>query len=388
MKCTYLNWDAARGWNSPPDLTADARPPMSQLVLYFAARETLAANPVHTDLVARFPDARIVGCSTGGQIGRDDVTDAGVKAVAISFASTRIKVASNSVIACSDSFVCGAKLGLELASPDLAGVFVLSDALMVNGSRLAAGLSSAVGRGVAVSGGLAGDGAQFGETWVAADAIPAKGVIVAVGFYGEDIRFGHGSAGGWNVFGPRRRITRSIDNVLFELDGQPALDLYERYLGPEEAALLPGSALLFPLSIRDPDAPDRDVVRTVLAVDQQARTMTFAGDVPQGWSAQLMRGQFDQLSEASMQAARQASAAQTDAANGDCLAILVSCIGRRLLLGQRIADEVDAAVQGLASGTGLLGFYSYGEIAPHAVSGVPQLHNQTMTVTTIRERAA
>jgi hypothetical protein len=118
---------------------------------------------------------------------------------------------------------------------------------------------------VAVSGGLAGDGARFGETWVAADAIPAKGVIVAVGFYGEDIRFGHGSAGGWNVFGPRRTITQSIDNVLFELDGQPALDLYERYLGPEEAALLPGSALLFPLSIRDPDAPDRDVVRTVLA---------------------------------------------------------------------------------------------------------------------------
>ncbi|MCU0885970.1 MAG: FIST C-terminal domain-containing protein, partial [Beijerinckiaceae bacterium] len=250
------------------------------------------------------------------------------------------------------------------------------------------GLSSAVGRGVAVSGGLAGDGAKFGETWVAADCTPAKGMIVAVGFYGPDIAFGHGSAGGWDVFGPRRTITRSVDNVLFELDGQPALDLYERYLGPEEAALLPGSALLFPLSIRDPAAANQDVVRTVLAVDQQARTMTFAGDVPQGWSAQLMRGQFDRLSDASMQAARQASAHSAGAAHGDSLAILVSCIGRRLLLGQRIADEVDAAVTGLASGTGLLGFYSYGEIAPHAVSGVPQLHNQTMTVTTIRERAA
>jgi len=382
MHCEHLNWTAISGWMS--ERPADHRP---SLVMYFAARETMASHPLHEQLKERFPQARLIGCSTGGQIGTDDVSDAGGHAVAISFRDTRIQVASIDVGQCSDSFVCGATLGLQLAAPDLAGVFVLSDGLMVNGSRLAAGLSSAVGRGVAVSGGLAGDGAAFTETWVAADALPAPGKIVAVGFYGSAIQLGHGSAGGWDVFGPRRMITLSVDNVLHELDGQPALDLYERYLGPDEAALLPGSALLFPLMVRDPAAADRDVVRTVLAVDRTARTMTFAGDVPQGWTAQLMRGQFDRLTQAAMDAARMASPMAAEDA-GDSLAILVSCIGRRLLMGQRINDEVDAAMRGLSRGTGMVGFYSYGEIAPHAASGVSQLHNQTMTVTTLRERAA
>jgi hypothetical protein len=194
-----------------------------------------------------------------------------------------------------------------------------------------------------VSGGLAGDGAAFTETWVGVDGPAESGRIVAVGLYGKHLRLGHGSAGGWDVFGPRRLVTRATDNVLHELDGQPALDLYERYLGPEEAALLPGSALLFPLMLRDPEASDRDVVRTVLGVDRVARTMTFAGDIPEGWTVQLMRGHFDRLTHAAMEAARAASPELDPPADGDSLAVLVSCIGRRLLMGQRISDEIEAA---------------------------------------------
>lgn len=384
MKCEYLTRTETTGWSSRDQIVHTPA-----LVMYFAARETLATRPVHRELTARFPEARIVGCSTGGQISVGNVTDHGVHAMAISFRSTQVKVASVSVSAGSDSFICGTELGLQLAAPDLAGVFVLSDGLMVNGSRLATGLSSAVGRHVPVSGGLAGDGAAFSETWVAADAEPGPGKIVAVGLYGADIELGHGSAGGWDVFGPRRNITRAVDNVLYELDGQPALDLYERYLGPEESALLPGSALLFPLMVRAADATDGEVVRTVLSIDREAKSMTFAGDVPQGWTAQLMRGQFDRLMQASTDAARMASqAAPTTSEPCDGLAILVSCIGRRLLLGQRISDEIDAAMVGLLPGTNLLGFYSYGEIGPQAGSGLPQLHNQTMTITTLREKAA
>jgi hypothetical protein len=209
--------------------------------------------------------------------------------------------------------------------------------------------------------------------------------VAAVGFYGRHIRIGHGSAGGWDVFGPRRKVTRSKGNLLFELDGEPALDLYERYLG-EDAKGLPGTALLFPLQIYDPNRPDHVVVRTILAVDRQARSMTFAGDVPQGWMAQLMRGNFERLAAGSAEAARQACAEIRDG-NGEGVALLVSCIGRRLLMGQRIADEVEAAGVELDAGMSRLGFYSYGEISPHAVSGVCELHNQTMTVTTLREAA-
>ena len=174
--------------------------------------------------------------------------------------------------------------------------------------------------------------------------------------------------------------------MLFEFDGEPALDLYERYLGEEETRGLPGSGLLFPLRIFDPERPDHDIVRTILAVDRAARSMTFAGDVPEGWTAQLMRGNFDRLAAGAAQAARQAVDGG-GATFGDQLAILVSCIGRRLLMGQNTADELEAASAEFGPKVPQLGFYSYGEISPHRASGVCELHNQTMTVTTIAEAA-
>jgi len=173
--------------------------------------------------------------------------------------------------------------------------------------------------------------------------------------------------------------------VLFELDGEPALDLYERYLGPEEAEGLPGSALLFPIQVYDAARPDSAVVRSVLAVDRAARSMIFAGDVPQGWTAQLMRGNFDRLAAGAADAARQARTGLGVADAGQRFSILVSCIGRRLLMGQRATDEAEAAGAGLGADTPRLGFYSYGEISPHANSGLCELHNQTMTVTTLAE---
>jgi hypothetical protein len=210
---------------------------------------------------------------------------------------------------------------------------------------------------------------------------------VGIGFYGRAIRIGHGSAGGWDLFGPRRRVTRSAGNVLFELDGEPALDLYERYLGPEEAKGLPGSALLFPIQVHDTERPDSAVVRTVLAVNRDARSMTFAGDVPQGWTAQLMRGNLGRLAAGPGDAAPQARSGLKAGDARERFSILVSCIGRRLLMGQRTTDEAEAAGAELGAETLRLGFYSYGEISPHAKSGICELHNQTMTVTTLAEVA-
>ena len=177
---------------------------------------------------------------------------------------------------------------------------------------------------------------------------------------------------------------RSRGNILFELDGEPALDLYSRYLGEEDVKGLPGTALLFPLRIRNPERPDHDIVRTVLAVDRDARSMTFAGDVPEGWVAQLMRGNFNRLAAGAAKAARQACASLGQGGSAS-IALLVSCIGRRLLMGQHTMDEVAAAGAEIGTSVPRLGFYSYGEISPHNASGMCELHNQTMTVTTLSE---
>jgi len=382
MRTRPIVWNSKSGWTA--SATTRGEP---SLVLYFGTREALASGERYEELRRMFPRAHVLGCSTGGQINNNDVNDDEISAAAIEFDATPLRLVCRDIGGAQQSDECGEAIGRALHTDDLAGVFVLSDGLNVNGSALVAGITKVIGAKIPLTGGLAGDGADFKETLVGGDCAPRPRLVAGIGFYGRAIRIGHGSAGGWDLFGPRRRVTRSAGNVLFELDGEPALDLYERYLGPEESKGLPGSALLFPIQVHDAGRPDSAVVRTVLAVDRDARSMTFAGDVPQGWTAQLMRGNFDRLAAGAADAARQArSGLNTDDAR-ERFSILVSCIGRRLLMGQRTTDEAEAAGAELGAETLRLGFYSYGEISPHAKSGICELHNQTMTVTTLAEVA-
>ena len=263
-------------------------------------------------------------------------------------------------------------------------MFVLSDGVHVNGSELVRGIDGVLPHSVVVTGGLAGDGDRFARTWVIDGGEPVERVISAVGFYGASVRVGHGSGGGWDVFGPERRVTRSDANVLYELDGKPALALYERYLG-DLASELPASALLFPLTIREEGIHGDSVVRTVLGIDRECQSMTFAGDIPEGKIAQLMTANFDRLVVSAGDAAA-ASIALAPSSEEPMLAILVSCVGRRLVLGPHTEDELEALESVLPPTAHKVGFYSYGEISPLVDQRGPcQLHNQTMTVTTFVE---
>ncbi len=242
------------------------------------------------------------------------------------------------------------------------------------------GLLAGLPAEIPVSGGLAGDGPRFERTWVLEAGRPAAARATAVGLYGG-VEVRRGSRGGWDIFGPERIVTRSEGNVLYELDGRPALQLYKEYLG-ERAAELPAAALRFPLALRPPDSDAAPVVRTILGVDEARQSMRFAGDVPQGFRAQLMRANFDRLVEGAAAAARLTRGAA--ASDGALLALAISCVGRRLVLGGRAEEEVEATLESFPEGAVQLGFYSYGEIAPSGLVGC-ELHNQTMTLTTIRE---
>lgn len=349
-----------------------------QLVLYFASSSLCQQGSPYKTLRALYPDAVIAGLSTGGEILDNEVFDNSLALTAIEFASSHVAWASASLEAHS-SASAGAELAMSLPKEGLKLVWLLSDGLSVNGSELIRGCQAALPEGVMISGGLAGDGPDFKTTYTGCNAEPVPGQVIALGFYGEQLNINSSSFGGWDRFGPQRTITRSEGNVLFELDGQPALDLYKKYLG-DEAANLPGSALLFPLTIRSPGQESSSVVRTILAVDDVANSMTFAGNMPEGYVGQLMRGNFDRLIEGAGHAAE--ALAHRD---GRGLALLVSCIGRKLLMGQRIADEVEAVSDILGPDIALTGFYSYGEIAPDGFSGQCELHNQTMTITLIQE---
>ena len=230
-----------------------------------------------------------------------------------------------------------------------------------------------------IAGGLAADDTRFASTWVIDGGRQLAGRVVAVGFYGPDLVIGHGSRGGWDRFGPERLVTRSRDNVLFELDGRPALQLYKEYLG-ERQRELPSAALLFPLALREPGG-QRSVVRTILSIDETAQSMTFAGDVPTGAHAQLMRANFERLIQGASDAA---AASAVTPASGPSLALAVSCVGRRMVLRDRVEEEIEATIDSLSPGTTQIGFYSYGEISP-LPDGSCGLHNQTMTLMTVSE---
>lgn len=376
MNVQSLRWQEGRWEHEGAPLRS------ATLVLYFGAPAVLASSSAVEDLRQRYPGARVVGCSTGGEILADEALDESAVAAAVQFEGTTVQVASEHVEVGADSEQVGAALGAKLAGPSLRCVFVLSDGTRINGSALVRGLRRSLGDDVVITGGLAGDGARFGATLVGSDGAPAVGNVVAVGFQGAALRVGHGSVGGWEPFGPQRAITRARDNVLYEVDGEPALALYKRYLG-KDAAGLPGSALHFPLSIRRSGEAEVDLVRTVLSVDEAAQSMTFAGDMPEGAVVQLMRGSMARLVSGAREAAGQARRE-----HGGTLAVLVSCIGRKLLMGQRASDEVEAVATTLGPGAVTMGFYSYGEFSPHAATGQCELHNQTMTITTFAEHAA
>ncbi len=375
MKLDVYRYARRGGWSAP---FADLDSPQTLLVVFGAANFRDEPGPF-LDLRAAFPDALMIGCSTAGEI-HDTLIDDDTLAVAVAhFETATLASTWAEVSGPATSYGAGRKVAEALAGDDLRCVLVLSDGLAVNGSELVRGLNSVLPGSVVVTGGLAGDGDRFESTWVLVDGLPREGSVVALGIYG-DVTVGHGSRGGWDIFGPERIVTRSEGNVLYELDGQPALDLYRTYLG-EQAAGLPATGLLFPLALRSHAGDSKQLVRTILGIDQADRSLIFAGDVPQGHLAQLMQANFDRLVGGAEQAAE---AARVHGNGGPCLAIAISCVGRRLVLGGRSEEEVEATLEVLPAGTRQVGFYSYGEISPYA-TGSCDLHNQTMTLTTISE---
>jgi hypothetical protein len=388
VKIEQRKWDMIHGWK--PEFTkTDLK--SAQLALIFGAPSLLKKHDLLEQIRETYPQAQILGCSTAGEIFGTGVSDDSIVSTAISFEHTQIKIARVQLNQVENSYLAGELLAKALPRtlPSSGGneegklvhVFVFSDGLKINGSDLVKGLTSHMPNGIAVTGGLAADGDRFEETLVLGDSEPRKEIIAALGFYGSRLKVGYGSLGGWDSFGPERLITNSNGNVLFELDGHSALELYKKYLG-EHASSLPAAGLLFPLCIRNKPG-DTGVVRTILSIDEHDHSMTFAGDVPEGSFARFMKANFDRLIDGAMGAAK--TSHQAISPVSPQVAILISCVGRKLILKQRIEEEVEAVRDVLGEKTVFTGFYSYGEISPFVPGAQCELHNQSMTVTTLFE---
>jgi hypothetical protein len=379
MKTAQKKWTRKRGW--APQF-ADGPDEKAQLVLLFGASRLLKEKTFFEEISSFFPQAHFFGCSTAGEICGTQVSGDSLVMTAVTFERTHIEGTSVKLTESIDSFKAGELLARSLKKDGLVHVLVLSDGTKVNGSALVKGLTGCLPAGVTVTGGLAADGEQFRETLVFWNSVPDRNTIAALGFYGSHLKVGCGSLGGWDPFGPERLITRSKGNILYEFDGKSALELYKKYLD-EHAKGLPATGLLFPLSIRTKEA-ENAVVRTILSINEDEQSMTFAGDIPEGAYARLMKANFDRLIDGAVGAAKTSHTALGSWSPD--IAILISCVGRKMILKQRTEEEIEGVRDILGERAVLTGFYSYGEIAPFTPGSRCELHNQTMTITALSEQ--
>jgi hypothetical protein len=378
IKIEQSQWSDAEGWD--PGLFACALGTSAQLVLLFGNAELVRTQECVAKVRQAFPNARIVGCSTGGEIHGTRVHDATLILTAIAFEHSHVATARVPIDSVDRSFAAGEQLVRKLDSQGLRHIFVLSEGLLVNGSDLVGGIQAALPLGVSVSGGFAADGNSLQVTHVWCDGEPEQAAAIAVGFYGDRLRFGLSVTRGWRPFGPDRVITKSRNNVLYEFDGRPALALYKQYLG-DHAARLPAAGLMFPLELCVGSHKNR-VLRALLAVNEQEQSITYAGNVPEGSYARFMMGQIEDLIGGALKAAK---VSLDNLGQPSSLSLLVSCNARRAVLKQRVEEEVEAVRDVLGDKSALTGFYSYGEIGPPEVGAAPELHNETMSITSIAE---
>lgn len=369
---TQSSWEVTNTQNG-----FDAK--LSQLVLVLGGKANIDENVLKI-LKSEYSNAILVSASTAGEISNFDFFDEQLSTTAIQLEKTPIESRVSNIKDFENSYELGLSLFDQIPKKDLKYILILSDGGLINGTELLEGINKENIDEILITGGLAGDGARFESTLVGLDFDLQSGNVVAIGFYGDNILVGHGSLGGWDEFGPERIITKSEKNVLFELDNKNALELYKQYLGTY-ADELPGSALLFPLSISSNEHDSKNV-RTILSIDEDAQSMTFAGNLPVGNKVRLMKANFDKIINASGTAAEQAVSFNFE--NPD-LALLISCVGRKLILNERVEEEIEVAKNIFGEGTAVAGFYSYGEISPLVKSQKCELQNQTMTITTLKE---
>lgn len=364
---TYEQWEKVSG--------VDIQSP--DLILVFGV-SAYFRDECYNDLHAKYPQSQIVGCSTAGSIVGEVVDDI-TTATFISLEKGHMKVAFKDLSSPDESQLAGETIAKELKEESLKHVFVLSEGLNINGSELAAGFNTVLQNKVLVTGGLAGDGVNFKETYVIANESAVQNRVVAIGFYGDSMEIKSGCFAGWDEFGAERIISKSRGNILYEIDGKPALELYKSYLA-DQVSDLPASGLKFPINIRE-DKTKKPLIRTLLAIDEDEQSLIFAGDVPQGYHCRLMKSNMDKLIENAGLAANQAKIESSS----EKLCIAVSCVGRRIVLSQLVEEEIDSVQEALGKNTTMTGFYSYGELAPLEGFTECALHNQTMTLTIINE---
>jgi hypothetical protein len=376
-----IKQEAIVGRSGLKDLTKSSPLPSANLVLVFGSVKRFSESRLTETLRERYPAAQVIGCTTAGEINEQGVFDDSLQITAIQWERTSMRVADLRVSDMQNSFQAGASLATTLEADTLRAVLVFSDGLNVNGTDILKGMQNILGNEVPIVGGMASDNAAFTRTLLLHNSTVSDNLVIAVGLYGNNLVTASGALGGWKPYGPPRKVTRSIKNVVYEMDGKPALPLYRMYIGEHYAKSLPGSGLKFPFAFVSEGGRDVETIRTLLSIDPSNNSLTFAGDVPEGQTVRFCQTTHDRLVEGAGGAAHMVSISLPEqATRSPGLAICVSCVGRKLVMAEQVSDEIKIVKSVLGPQAAITGFYSNGEFSPSQNSEQSVLHNQTMTI--------
>lgn len=377
MKSVQAYYTNEKGWV----YLTDKQNLNSPLVIVFGDRILLEDADVLQSLKQEFPYQDIIYGSTAGEIAGSHVLDESLSVTAIEFEKTKFIVKYANVLDFDkDEEKLGRALYKQMPHENLKHLFVVSTGNFINCSMLINGIEESMAKSIALTGGVCGDGNRFEKTVASYNEAPKEGEVVLVGFYGESLEVSYASFGGFQPFGPERTITKASNNVVYEIDGQSAIDLYNKYLA-EKAENIMVSRLAYPLNVIQP-GKDYAIVRTILDIETTDGSIVLAGNCAQDSRAQLMMGSVHGIVQGAEQAAKYAMQGRK---NNPQLAILVSCMGRKAIMGQRVEEEIELIQEIIGAHVPVTGFYSYAEMAPVHDRYECEVHNQTMTLTLFSE---
>lgn len=372
-----LSYDLATGWSKPfPDLDSE-----NTLVVVFAAHEYCNSPEPLAEIRNAFPQSKIIGCSTSVVICNGELLEGSISVGIICFKKIEIRLSSVSVNAFEESQTAGQQLGEQLADDDLKGVLIFSDGVTTEATCLVRGLQKMLPPNVTIVGGLA-SGHTLDDTWVLCHGELKRFHACAVGFVGKTMELTRATGGGWRLIGTECEATKTSGRTLFELDNEPAKDVYQRQVGNEVGFGLHKSSTRYPLTLRLPSL-EMQIVRDVNSIDEVSGAIELAGDIPEGVKIQVMTTTEDEILDG-VDEAIERMRSKTVLPQNNALAVCVSCAGRRTVLREKTSEEAALAHDGLGQGIHQIGMYAFGEISTTS-SGPPQVHNETITMGLIRE---
>jgi hypothetical protein len=323
----------------------------------------------------------LIGCTTDGEIAAAGFSTGSAVIGGIVSDQLEFEIASVSAIG-ANSREQGRRLGARF-SDSVRYIQLFSDGITGDGSALLRGLQSALTAETPIAGGTSGDGGKFIQTWQFVGDQILSDAAVAIGFCGE-FRLGTGVESGWTPIGLPKKVTRAQGNILYELNGESALKVYERYLG-RHAKNLPAVGVEYPLGLIDPTQGTEGcpmLLRATMSVDRDAGAIRFAGEIPEGTMVYLTCGDHGSILDATQKATRRAMAELGDT-TPPAMVFFYSCMARKMLLGLRTPEELEGLKSQLPPEVPILGFYTYGEYC-RPMQGLPSvLHNETATISVI-----